>query len=515
MHTRTIRAGKPEVPDFNKPYCEDCDAAAQKWAAHGFVRMTIGSRAVARWGVAAWVAAAIMAAAVSLSVLRIPIQVTDSLIPLLQVQAAPSAAAVFRSYLGRTGFLRPVNWSQIKLLLDVSGGNYFLAFRGFHVLLVVLLFVLFTLAARVRTRTEFLAFTFALTVLTGLHTFVGNVWEAYPINHFLEIAVFCTGALVLAQSKGGWWADLLGGVLFLAAALTLESGLLVWVVFVIARLVGMKGLSWKGIAFVTVLLAGYFYVRFWDLSTGTPGLTERATGFGFGRLEPDEVVERFGASPYLFYLYNVVSSFLSVVLSEPRAGTWDLTARVVRGQIAPGMVVTVFSSLLATGGMAWFAAVRWRTWAARRFEHADQLVLIVLAVAAGNAVICYVYTKDEIMSTAGVFYALAAFAAATYALERMAEMRMSAVRSSVVLLFLFFGGVTWCVRSAGLHYQMAAMTFNIRAEWANVDDWLDDQEATPVDSSAVQLIEDLRTLAIEMPVVNPVYLPRWGDEWFR
>ena len=37
----------------------------------------------------------------------------------------------------------------------------------------------------------------------------------------------------------------------------LESGLLVWVVFVIARLVGMKGLSWKGIAFVTVLLAGY------------------------------------------------------------------------------------------------------------------------------------------------------------------------------------------------------------------------------------------------------------------
>ena len=128
MHTRTIRAGKPEVPDFNKPYCEDCDAAAQKWAAHGFVRMTIGSRAVARWGVAAWVAAAIMAAAVSLSVLRIPIQVTDSLIPLLQVQAAPSAAAVFRSYLGRTGFLRPVNWSQIKLLLDVSGGNYFSRF---------------------------------------------------------------------------------------------------------------------------------------------------------------------------------------------------------------------------------------------------------------------------------------------------------------------------------------------------------------------------------------------------
>ena len=38
---------------------------------------------------------------------------------------------------------------------------------------------------------------------------------------------------------------------------------------------------------------------------------------------------------------------------------------------------------------------------------------------------------------------------------------------------------------------MAAMTFNIRAEWANVDGWLDDQKATPVDPGAVQLIEDL------------------------
>ena len=477
--------------------------------------MTTGGRAVVRWEVAAWVAAAIMATAVSLSVLRIPIQVTDSLVPMLQVQAAPSAAAVFRIYLGEDAFLRPVYESQIKLLLDASGGHYFLAFRGFHVFLVVVLFALFTLAARVGTRTEFLAFAFALTVLTGLHTFVGNLWEAYPINHYLEIAVFCAGALVLAQSRGGWWADLLGGILFLAAALTIESGLLVWVVFVAARLVGLKGLSWKGIAFVTVLLAGYFYLRFWYLNTGTPELTERTTGFGFGRLEPTEAVERFGASPYLFYLYNVVSSFLSVVLSEPRAGTWNLTARVVRGQITPGMILTAFSALLATGLMAWFVAARWRMWMVRRFEHADQLVLVALAVVVGNAMICYVYTKDEIMSTAGVFYAIAAFAAATYALDRMAETRMSAARSSVVVLLLLVGSVTWCIRSAGLHYQMAAMSFNIRAEWANVDEWLVNQEVVPQSPEGRQLVEDLRSLAIEAPMVNPFFLPRWGDAWFR
>ena len=176
-------------------------------------------------------------------------------------------------------------------------------------------------------------------------------------------------------------------------------------------------------------------MRFWDLSTGTPGLTERATGFGFGRLEPDEVVERFGASPYLFYLYNVVSSFLSVVLSEPRAGTWDLTARVVRGQIAPGMVVPVFSSLLATGGNGMVyrrsvANLGGATLRARRSAGAHR--------ARGRSrergdLLCLHEGRDH--EHRRCVLRAAAFAAATYALERMAEMRMSAVRSSVVLLF--------------------------------------------------------------------------------
>src|SRR6185436_16136677 len=151
----------------------------------GRIRVSEQTAGAGRYGLMAWVAALLMAAAVSFSLLRIPIQVPDSLVVMLQVQAAPSASLT--NFIGEQGFLRPVYMSQTRLLLDAAAGNhYFLVFRGFHVVLIAALFILFAIAARVRTRTDFAAFAFALLVLTGHHTFRGNVWESYPVNHYLE-----------------------------------------------------------------------------------------------------------------------------------------------------------------------------------------------------------------------------------------------------------------------------------------------------------------------------------------
>ena len=467
------------------------------------------------WARSAWVAAAVMATAVSLSLVRIPIQVTDSLLVMLQVQPEASAAAVIRTFLGEDGFLRPLYPAQVKVLLDLSGGSYFVTFKAFHVALVVALFIVVTMAARVRARTEFIAFAFALAVLTGLHTFIGNVWEAYPINHYLEIAVFCTAALVLGQSRGGWWIDALASLLFVAAALTLESGLIVWVVFVVGRFVDLRGVSWRGVAVVTLLLAGYLYLRFVYLNTGTPTLAERSTGFGFGRLEPADAIARFGEAPYLFYLYNVASSFLSVVLSEPRGGTWELTSQLRQGAISPGLIVNVLSVLVGTGLLVWFTAVRWRRWLARQFEHVDQLVLVALATIAGNAAVCFVYTKDEIMSTGGVFYALAVFAAASHLLAIHASAPRRALAGALLTVALVLGSTAWTIRSAGLHYHLARMGFNIRSEWGRVDEWLRDQNIVLTTPEATTLVEDLRVEAMDRPMLNPVFLPRWGAAWFK
>ena len=455
-----------------------------------------------------------MAAAVSFSVLRIPIQVPDSLVVMLQVQAAPSAA--LSNFIGEQSFLRPIYMSQTRLLLDAAGGeHYFLIFRGFHVALVAALFALFVLSTRVRTRTDFAAFVFALVVLAGHHTFRGNVWESYPVNHYLEIAIFCLGALVLSQSRGGWWADLLAPILFLLASLTLESGLIVWVVFLAARLTGLRGVSWRGVALVTIALAGYLSLRFLYLDTGTPELDDRAMGFGFGRLDRGDVVARFGDTPYVLYIYNVVSSVLSVLLSEPRGGTWEMTRRWIAGEVTPSVIVSLVSALTATGLVVWFAGVRFRLWLARRFEHADQLVLVCLAVTAANVVICYAYTKDEIMSTAGAFYALAVFAAARTALARFGAVHRSAFASVAVSALLLASSATWAIRATGLHYHMYYSGYYLRNEWATVEVWLREQRVEPTPEAGTRLVETLRSAAIEMPTLNPYFLPRWAERWFE
>ena len=461
----------------------------------------------------AWLAALVMAAAVSFSLLRIPIQVPDSLVVMLQAQAAPSASLTH--FMGEQGFLRPIYMAQTRVLLDAAAGeHYVLVFRGFHVALVALLFVLFVRALGVRTGNDFAAFALALVVLTGHHTFRGNVWESYPVNHYLEIAILCLAALVVHQSRGGWWADLAAGVFFVLASLTLESGLIVWVVVVAGWLVGLRGISWRGVALVSVLLAGYFFLRFAYLDTGNPELIDRATGFGFGRLERDQVAARFADAPYVLYAYNVMSSILSVLFSEPRGGTWEITRRWVDGEVPPSTVVAFVSSTIATGLLVWFAATRWSAWRARRFEPADQLVLVFAAVTAANAAISYVYVKDEIMSTAGVFYALAVFAAARAALVRFGDSPRRALATAALAIVLGTASTAWAIRATGLHYHMYYAAYYLRNEWATVDLWLREQRVDPGTDKGRALVESLRGAAIRMPALNPYFLPRWAERWF-
>ena len=72
--------------------------------------------------------------------------------------------------------------------------------------MVIVVFALFLLALEVNSRARVAALLFALTVLMGLHTFRGTVWEAYPVNHSLEVVALCLLALVLSRSKGGRWS---------------------------------------------------------------------------------------------------------------------------------------------------------------------------------------------------------------------------------------------------------------------------------------------------------------------
>ncbi len=471
-----------------------------------------------RWSLAIWALAALVAAGVSASLLAIPVQTTDSLIPILQALDHRSALGALLSSADAAAYLRPLRMAQIQWLVNISGGHFYGVFKSVHVALVLACIGLFVMAADVRTRRDAAATSFGLAVLTGMSTFLGTVWEAYPINHFLEIVVACLAVFVLAQQRPGLLVDLAILAIFGAAALTLESGLLVWVVIAGGWLTGMPGISRRGALLATALLLAYLVLRFGYLGTGLPTLVERSTGFGLRTLDPPELLARFGRNPLPLYLYNIVSALGAVTIAQPRAGVWTLPAALQNGQPYLGTLINIVSSGLTTALIGWSLTSRVRAWRARPFEPGDQVLVVAVAMLVANAVLSYGYTKDEILSPAGVFYALAAVVALRDLLTRLdVRLTTGAPAAVVVGLALLVAPVSggWGLRALGLHYRCQQMALDVRNEWVEVDRWLERQQATPTTDEGRAVVRALRREALDHATANPYWLALQGTVLFQ
>ena len=418
------------------------------------------------WLVASHAYGLVAALVMGYFLLRIPIQIHDcftEMCALLQ----PMGRLVHDAFT-LPGYFRPGRWVFMKVVFDVSGGQYFTAFRTTQALQVVALVVLFVGQLRPRRAIDAALVPLGIAVLLGSHTFEWTVREAFPINHFLTIIVCCAAAVRLALLRHHWWNDVAAAALFILAATTLESGLLVWVIVAGGYLLGMRGVSRAGVAAVTALVVAYFVTRFLVLDVGTPSLTLREAGFGFRRYSGDELQAMFGSRPLVFYAYNVVASFVTVLLSEPRHGVWSLTAGIMGGSPQPALVVNVVSSVLATAVICRFAWIRRRAWIAGRLDDDDRIVLLFGLVLVANAVISYPYTKDAIMSPAGVLYAAAVFVAVRDLVVSLpARTRLGAVAASLVLLLL---SSTWAIRWVGMHAALDRTAMDYRTQWARVDE---------------------------------------------
>jgi hypothetical protein len=503
---------------------------------------------------AAYVFAGIIALSFGHDLMRKPIQVSDSLQELLDVQQSPSLWATVVAHSPRGPFLRPLRQVQIKTLFDLADGRYQLAFRGFHAFLVALALFLFVRALQVQTWADVAAAVFALTVLTGIHTFRGTVREAFPINHFLEVVVFCLIALNLAQGRvaprpdrpvlagrsasadrhGGWWVDVAAAATFIVASLTLESGPLVWVVAVAAWACGMRGISGRGIVAMTGLLAAYLWLRFVYLSVGTPGLdVGRDSGFGAAMLPPEEIVRRFADNPAPFYLYNVVTSVLSVLFSDPDRGVFH-TLRTWREGVMPArLYIAIIPSLITTALIVWVTAARLRARAWENPLRHDQLLFVFAVVLFANAVFAYAYAKHEIISVAGAFYAFAAFVAMRHVIgsgglpfdfaqgtpsdsRAVKASGYHGWRGARVGLCLLLGALAaaWAFRSAGVHHMLQTQAFRERLEWARLDPDKIADRGYPSDARARALAAQLRREALDLRIANPSELPAWADDWW-
>ncbi len=468
--------------------------------------------ATARWRLAAYAYALLLGCMTSYFLLDIPIQLSDSFANLLQIQGMP-VSDVFAHELHGSGYLRPLLQVQLKIVYDVARGDYFAWYRGIQALQVIGALLLAVHLLRIRTASDAAAVPVCLAILLGIHTFTGTVREAFPINTFLTLVLCCLAAACLAQSRGGRIIEVSSVLLLVFSILTLETGLLVWVVFVAAHLLRYPGTSRRAAAACTAIVAVYMLLRVFVLHVGAPGLTERSTGFGFSTLEPSELLARFGANPLSFYAYNVASAALGLLFAEPRGGVWIFLRDFSHGALQPWHVINILTSSLTTVLIFSYATRRLTAWRHEKINDSDRLVLLFLAVLPANALLCFAYAKDVIMSPAGVFYALAAFVAFRQLVVTSAAASLSARRAAAaVLITIVVAG--WSVRLVGIHYLLRSTAGTVRTEWAFVDDWQARNGITMTTPGARLLKQTLYDDAIWRRPAPPRIALRWPDRVF-
>ena len=300
------------------------------------------------WSRAACAYSVLLALGLAYFIFRMPYQLSDDLEHLLLMQFQSVRDLIVDSVSGDQS-LRPVLWLQQKVLFTIApAGRYFATYKAFNAAQLVLVAVLFVRLLRVCTVIDFVAVPLALAVLVGMHTFNVTMREGYPTNHFMTVLVCCLVVTNLAMSRPRWWHDVVAVLLFAYAALMIETGLLVWVCIVTGYVAGWRGISGKGVAAATAALAGYFVLRFFVLDIGSRTLMSMSSGYGFSVRSTGELTDLFGDAPWKFYLYNVVCAALTVLCSEPRAGVFQFSAFVARGDVPMWSIVNVAVSTIGT-----------------------------------------------------------------------------------------------------------------------------------------------------------------------
>ena len=453
-------------------------------------------------------------AGIAYLLMHVPIEGSEISENFLWLHGAPSAFRIaidpFLHGVSSSGFVRPFSDASTKLVFDLSEGHEFLAYRSLHIALVATLLVLLVRMIEVRSGPAFGVALLSMAVLVGIHPFHEAVRET-ELNIKLLIPACCFVAVALSMSEQHWWKDIAAVAMTFYGAFSNELGLLVWVCFGAAWMVGFRGISLRAVTVSTLVLAGYFSVRFviWDV--GTPPLSERSSGFGFTTRDPTDLIAMFGGNPLPLYAYNVLVSWLTVLFTEPRGGVFVLTRQFTEGNVQLALLRDVITSTVTTVVMVWFVIRRAPLWKKRDVSRADGVFLVSMAVLAGNAAISFPYAKEIVMSTGAVFYAVAFFVAVHELIVRLHDRPVAAWRAGLAGALLLAISVGWTIRAAGFVADMRRAAFRAQADWVDVRrEWDPKLLARP---GAEALMDRLRAESLAMPVPKTYREPRWSQEW--
>jgi len=389
---------------------------------------------------------------------------------------------------------RPLFTLSVKLLYQVVGLRLWwyqaLVLAQFAAALALLVWLFRPAGLR-----RGVAASIAISCVVGLHT-TRIMFGFWPVNHHSGGLVLLLLAIALALEPRARTFDWLFFPLTLAALLLLESGLLIAPVLAILWWFKAPGLSVRGVASTWVGVVTYLTIRFTLGTIGEPPSIYTGSGLGFSDLNPERLSNIFEHAPWLFWIYNVWATLMTVLVSEPRAGVYRFVASLLRGDTAAWQWFHVGSSVLTT------AVVTVALVAFRPRSDRDRLLLVAgLALIVCGSALGFLYTRDRIALSAGVGYSVLVYVA----LVALIEHRPSSESSrALALCCVGILAAAWTIRSVETYFQLRDAAWDFHLEWT--DRFADLAGTQP----QTELVRSLRAAVVSSTPDDPRRDPPWS-----
>jgi hypothetical protein len=415
-----------------------------------------------------------------------------------------AATSSWRQYVanafGRDVEYRPLFTLGVKLSYELVGLRLWfyqaLVLLQFGAVLALVLWLFRPVGVR-----RAVAASIALASLAALHT-TRILFGFWPLNHHSAGLVLLLVALVLALDPRTRAFDWIFFPLTFVALLVLESGLLLAPLVPILWWIKAPGVSLRGVAGTLIGVACYVAIRFTFGATDTLSSIYTGSGLGFSQLSPEALRNIFEHAPWLFWLYNVCASLLTVLASEPRAGVYQFVASLLRGETPFWQWFHVGSSLLTTLVVV-AGLIVYRPSGRDRQLVVSGLVLVVCGSALGA-----LYTRDRIGLSAGVGYVLLLYVALSAILERLPA--SFGWRRPLVTCGVGVVAIAWFLRSAETYIQFRDTAWDFHLEWT--DRYADLGGAA---QPQTELLTSLRSAALSATPADPRLDPAWTYALFE
>ena len=215
---------------------------------------------------------------------------------------------------------RPLFDLAIKASYQIAG-TWLPFYQALVMLLFAALLLLVVWLCRPLGPRRALAACVAVSCVSALHT-SRILFGFWPLNHYAAVMVCVLLAIALALAPAARRYDWLFGVLALVAMLGLELGALIVPLSIALWWFGAPGIGRRGVLSVVAGAAVYLVIRLTFAEYSGESLYAD-TGFIFQTVDAASLRARFGGSPWVLWIYNAGSTFLTIVASEPREGVFS------------------------------------------------------------------------------------------------------------------------------------------------------------------------------------------------